>query len=308
MCVVKDAEIDRVEREFLGHLVHGDLERHQAGRLARRTHGIAFGEVEHSEPHSGHTIGAGVQQPGLAYRSLQLATRQVAGPALMADGGDLAVAGGANADTLDRRGPMRGVVENQRPRQRHFHRPPDRTRAERREHRVSAHPQLAAEAAADERRYQTDLVLGDAERRGHVARAPVDHLVRGPKRELVPIPGGNRGMRLHHRMRLVRRCVGLIQLDRRCGERAGEITHRSIRYAAAFGSGLGSGILRRREVERTLGPDVVDADQLRGGGCLLEGLRDDHCNCLMIVLDIRAAEQLGGVVLALAELARIRSR
>src|SRR5207244_2834124 len=111
--VVEDAELNRVEREVLGHLVHGNLERHQAGRFARRSHGIAFRKVEHGEAHGGHTVGAGVKQTGLAYRSLQLATRQVAGPALMADGGDLAVAGGANADTLDRRGPMRGVVENQ---------------------------------------------------------------------------------------------------------------------------------------------------------------------------------------------------
>ena len=29
--VVEDAELDRIEPELFGHLVHGDLERHQPG-------------------------------------------------------------------------------------------------------------------------------------------------------------------------------------------------------------------------------------------------------------------------------------
>ena len=54
-----------------------------------------------------------------------------------------------------------------------------------------------------------------------------------------------------------------------------------------------------------VGADIVDADQLRGGACLLEGLRDDDCNRLMIVLDVGAAEQLGEVPVALGEPAGI---
>ena len=78
--------------ELLGHLVHGDLQRHHARRLARRAHGVAFGQVEHGEPRRRHAVGAGIEQPRLADRGLGLAAGQVAGPALMADGGDLAVA------------------------------------------------------------------------------------------------------------------------------------------------------------------------------------------------------------------------
>src|SRR5215203_1236517 len=169
--IVEDSEVDRIERELLGHLVHGDLERHEARRLARRTHRIAFRQVEYRKPHRRHAIGARVKQPGLGYRSLQLTTRQVAVPAFMTDGGDLAVPRRADADTLDRRRPMRRVIEDQRPRQRHLHWPPGRTRAERREYRVGAQPQLAAETTADEGRDQTHLFLGDIEGLGQVARA-----------------------------------------------------------------------------------------------------------------------------------------
>ena len=53
---------------------------------------------------------------------------------------------------------------------------------------------------------------------------------------------------------------------------------------------------------------VVDADQLRGGARLLEGLGDDERDRLVVVLDLRAAEQLRGVELALAELAGVVAR
>ena len=143
----------------------GDLQRHHARRLARRAHVIAFGQVEHGEPHRRHTVGAGIEKAGLANRGFRsLAARQIAGPALVADRGDLAVASGAYADALDRRRAVRGVVEHEGARQRHLHRASSRARAERREHRVGTQPQLAAEAAADEGRYQAHLFLGDAER------------------------------------------------------------------------------------------------------------------------------------------------
>ena len=44
------------------------------------------------------------------HRAVGLAVGQIARPALVADGGDPAVALGADADALDRRGPMRRVL------------------------------------------------------------------------------------------------------------------------------------------------------------------------------------------------------
>ena len=90
--VVEDAELDRIEAELLRHLVHRDLERHHARRLAGRAHGVALGQVEHGQPRRGHAVGAGIEQARLLDRGLRLAAGQVAGPALVADRGDLAVA------------------------------------------------------------------------------------------------------------------------------------------------------------------------------------------------------------------------
>ena len=58
-----------------------------------------------------------------------------------------------------------------------------------------------------------------------------DHLVRGPERELVAVPRGDGRVRLHHRVRLVRRRVGRVELDRRRGEGAGEVADRACRAA-----------------------------------------------------------------------------
>ena len=112
-------------------------------------------------------------------------------------------------------------------------------------------------------------------------------------------------MRLHHRVRLIGRGVGRIELDRRRGERAGEVAHRGIGRTAGDALGLDRGVLRRREIVLAFGADIVDANQLRGGACLLEGLRHDDRDRLVVVLDFGTAEQLGSVIAALAELAGI---
>ena len=112
--VVADAELDRVQTELLRHLVHGDLERHHARRLAGRTHRIALGQIERGQARRRHPVLAGIEQAGLLHRPFGAAAGQVAGPALVADGADPAVRRGPDADALDRGGPMRGVVEHQR--------------------------------------------------------------------------------------------------------------------------------------------------------------------------------------------------
>lgn len=73
LCVVKNAELDRIEAELLGHFVHRDLERHHAGRLARGSHRIAFRQVEMGQPHGREAVRARVEQPRLRHRRLWLA-------------------------------------------------------------------------------------------------------------------------------------------------------------------------------------------------------------------------------------------
>ena len=186
--VVAHTKFHRVELEFLGHLVHGDFQRHQAGRFARRAHRIAFGQVKGRQAHAHQAIFARVQQFARLRGALDLATGQVAGPAFVAHGGDLAVGGGANADALDGRRAVRGIVEHHWPRQRHFYRPARQARTQCCKHCVGADEQFAAESAADVGRYQPHLVLGHPEGGGQVGDGPVDHLVGSPQRQLIALP------------------------------------------------------------------------------------------------------------------------
>ena len=308
LSIVEDAKLDRIELEFLRHLIDCNLKRHHAGCLAGRAHGVAFGQIEHREPHCGHAILPGIKQPGLTNRRLGIAARQIARPSFMTDRGDLAVFGGADADALDRRRPVRGVVDDQRPRQRHFHRPVRRPRAKRREQRVGAQKQFAAEAAADERRHETNLVLGDSQRLGHVGSAPVDHLVRRPQRELVAVPGRDRSGWLHHRVRLVRCRVRGIELDGCFGKRAGKIACGRVGRSAKTRLVLDRGVLRAREIERASGLRIGYPNQRGGGARLFERLGNDERDCLVIMLNLRAAEQVGDIVVALIELAGVVRR
>ena len=249
--------------ELFGHFVDGDLQRHHARRLAGRAHGVAFGQIEHREPHGGHAVGAGVEQPRLADRRLGSAARQIAGPALVADGGDLAVAARADADALDRRRPVRGVVEHEGPRQRHFHRPPGCAGAERGEQRVGAQKQFAAEAAADEGRDQADVLLGDAERLAPCRAVPQSIIwFEVQTRELVAVPGRHRSMRLHHRVRLIGRGVGVRRTGPALLAKAAAKSptrYRPVRRNSARGL-VGVGLQRARS-NAPLAACIVDAEQ-----------------------------------------------
>ena len=62
--VVQDAELDGIDAELLGHLVHRHLERHQARRLARRPHVVALAEVERRELQVDLAVGGGIEELG----------------------------------------------------------------------------------------------------------------------------------------------------------------------------------------------------------------------------------------------------
>ena len=110
--VVQDAKFERVDPELLRHLVHGDLKRHQAWRLAGRAHRVPFGKIERGEPQRRHAVRARIEKPGLGDRVFGFAAVKIAGPALVADRGNLPVLACADADPLDRRRAMGRIVEN----------------------------------------------------------------------------------------------------------------------------------------------------------------------------------------------------
>ena len=112
-------------------------------------------------------------------------------------------------------------------------------------------------------------------------------------------------MRLHHRVRLIGRGVRRIELDRRRGERAGEVADGRVRRAAGNACGLVAASFAAARSNAPLAADVVDAEELRGGARLLERLGDDQRDRLVIVLNLGTAEQPGRVPLGLAERAGV---
>ena len=111
---------------------------------------LAFGQVEHRQPSRRHAMFAGVKRARLKRCGLGPAVGQVARPAFVRDGGDLAVLRSADTDALNRRGPMRRVVGHQCTLQAPLSRAASRARAEGGQQHIRAQEQLSAEATADD--------------------------------------------------------------------------------------------------------------------------------------------------------------
>jgi hypothetical protein len=193
--------------------------------------GVALRKVERRKPERSHSIRACVKEPRLADGVLRSAALEITRPALVADRRNLPVWLCADADALDGRGSMGGVVEDERPRERHFHRPPDRAGPKRRQHGVRAQKQFAAEAASEEGRHEAHLLFRQAQCGREIGSPSVDQLVRRPDREPVAVPYGCRGMRLHHRVRVIRCGVGLVEPHRSVREGRLEVAGRALRLA-----------------------------------------------------------------------------
>ncbi|MNQ12156.1 hypothetical protein D3C85_250560 [compost metagenome] len=225
----------------------------------------------------------------------------------MANGRDLAVLGGADAHPLDRCRAVRGVVGDQGPLQRHLHRTPRRARAQRRQQGVRPHEQLAAKAAANVGRDQPHFFARDSQRAGHVAAPPVDHLIRRPQGQRIALPCRHGRMRFHHAVGLIRRGVEVVDLHRGLCVGAFKVTYAVFTRVFLGGvlAGLATRFLFRRQVERTGRAFILHADQAAGGARLLQVFGHHQRDGLVIVLDVRPAQQRGGVHLALAQLAGV---
>jgi hypothetical protein len=98
---------------------------------------------------------------------------------------------------------------------------------------------------------------------------------------------------------MVRRGVALVKFDgggrERLFELADAVHRRGCAALTAVAAVEGGGLDLLVEVEPAGGAFVIDADQTSRGARLFEGLRDDNRDCLMIMIDRRAGEELGGV-------------
>ena len=85
-----------------------------SGRLARCTHGIAFRQIELCNAVFDQTVRTGIELRRLQGPVFAVLTGNVARPVLVTDGGNSSVFPGAEANALNRRVTVRGVVEHQR--------------------------------------------------------------------------------------------------------------------------------------------------------------------------------------------------
>ena len=184
--------------------------------------------------------------------------------------------------------------------------PARRARAERGQQRVRAQPELRAEAAADVGRHDADLLLRDAERLAP-CRPRVQAIIWFEVQSVSwsPSHAAMRRVRLHHRVRFVRRRVGRVELHGRRGEGAGEVADRGFRRPRRSCRRASPMSLTAARSNAPFAARVLDAHEVRRRARLLERLGHDDRDRLVVVLDLRAAEQPRGVEVALAELAGV---
>ena len=195
---------------------------------------------------------------------------------------------------------MRRDVKDLLPRQRDFHRALELPRRDRRQDRIGIDPELAAEAAADERADQPHILDRNFQGCRDDLLPLIEHLVRGVQDQLVAVPHRERGMRLHHGVTLQRGGVGHVELHRSGGECACEITHRTVGCRAhRFGCGTRASIEVVAQRVFSVRPIVFDVDQVSGRPGLLKTFGNHEGNRLAVTRHLRAGEhRMGFAVIA----------
>ena len=286
--LVAQAQLDGVDVQRHRELVHGGFEREDAARLAGGAHVGRRVHVHGCQAMARGDVRARVQEPARVQERLR--ELLVGGGLLVAlvhDGGEAAVARGAEGDALDRVRAVADAVVHLAPRQHQLDRPPRHAGAERRQRHVRPGAQPGAEGAADEGRDDADVLGRDAEHGGELVGHVVHPLRLVPQGQAVAVPGRDRGVHLDRVVVLARDHVGLVDLD--LGGREGSFgiaAPRLVRLDLAL-----VGLLVRR-VHRLGAADVGgrglgrvgDAHQPRRVGGLLEGLGDHERDRLALMV------------------------
>ena len=159
----------------------------------------------------------------------------------MIERGQRAVAADAQAQPLARRRAMADRAVHLVAAQHQLDRPPDQPGGEDAQDLRPGDQALRAEAAAEERAADKDLLRRDAEQPGDAAARHHQALARRVDRQRIAVPGGDDGVRLHRVVVLRRRLVG--RVDPRGGRR-------EARFDIAFAD-LGGRCRPRRRAARS---------------------------------------------------------
>lgn len=117
----------------------------------------------------------------------------------MSNRGDFAVLCRSNANTLDRRRPMRRVVRYERTGKRDLDRTSSSLCCKGSKHRVGPQEKLTPNPAY-EWRHQMDIVLVDTKCSRQIGSPPINHLAGRPNGQFIAMPRSDGRMGLHHGM------------------------------------------------------------------------------------------------------------
>ena len=284
--VIFEAQVKRVEVELDGELVHGGLEREKAGDDAGAAHGRGRADVHGDEGLVGGEVFAAIEHGGDAGALLDVGVDEGGGlQDVVLDGEELAVGRGAEAHALLRERAMADRGEHEAARDDNLDGTVDALCGHGGEQGVGPGEELAAEAGAAKGREDLDLVEGDAEHfREHVLM--VDDALRGfVEGDFVAVPFGDGGVHLHGVVGFDGEDVGLVDFDGRAFEGLIGVAAGVVDAGRALG-GRGGG--DRDDV----GVLFVVNFEFRGGVlCLLEGICNDDCYILAVVVDLIVFER-----------------
>ncbi len=207
--VVAQPERDRVELERVRQLVQRGLQRERPGRLAGRALERRGRNVEPHEAVRRLDVRAGVKHPGLHRARLdELVEAGSLGRDLVPDRGEPPARVGAEGHLLDRAGAVSDEREHLRPGEGDLHPAPDDLGPHRGEGHVRPGGPFAAEASSDVMGENADVLGLEAEDRRDLLPDAEEALGRVVERQAtLPLPDGDRRVRLHRVVVLERRRV-----------------------------------------------------------------------------------------------------
>ena len=169
--MVAQPELERIDRERRGKLVHGGFEGEAAGPVAGRPHRRRMRRVDAGEAVGRRHRGTGVEHlRDAAVRIAELVDGRALRDGVVLERGQAAVGAGPDGDAVDRRRPAAHHAEHLVARQLEPHRPADEPRRHHRDHHARPPaPPLGPEAAAEEARDHADGI-GEAGRTSARAR------------------------------------------------------------------------------------------------------------------------------------------
>ncbi len=218
--IAAQAQLDRIELQLDGELVHRRLEREQRGGGARRPHVARRRKVELGQPVRVFGIRRLVEHARPArLLAVEVLVLRGDGHRVVRDRIERAAGVGAQRDALDHGRPVAQHV-HLLARQHEPHRAPQRARRQRRQHHLELRAQARAEAAAHEGRHDAHLLRLHAEHAAQVLLHVLHALRLVVHRELAAaLVDHRRGIQLHRVVMLDRHEVLGLMAHRGCSQR-----------------------------------------------------------------------------------------